>query len=329
MSTIERETSLPKYISFRGHGMSSVPVPITTTDATLYAFAFRSDPAAVQQLVDATLNQVAPDKYQYVVLGHHVLLTYMHCVHCVSPANIGWQGDHETAFFVPLMQKPTSGDEWTKLVLWVPYLLIDSPFGLLTGREVWGFNKTYGATTMPKDPGDDATFVSATDISATLDNSSPVEFTTLVTLAREGKLGALQATYSDHRALLSDIEKNLGPWTISWKDVLEMGIDLLKSLFDREVPFINVKQMRDATFSRRAALMQLVETNIQPALPLLGAGLMPSGFDLTITPCDSHPIAADLGLLDQNPDKSFPATFGFWVKMNWEAGPGTIVCQVP
>lgn len=326
--SIDREMSLPKYIGFRGHGMSSVPVPITTTNATLYAFAFRSDPARVQQLVDATLNQVAPGKYEYVVLGHHVLLCYMHCEHCVSPANIGWQGDHETAFFVPLMEKPVDGSEPVKLVLWVPYLLIDSPFGLLTGREVWGFNKTYGTTTMPMNPSDPAAFVSETDIARNLDNGCKVEFTTLLQLRREGTLGALSSTMTDKRTVAEAIEKGLGPWTITWKDVLELGIDLLKCMWEGEVPFVNVKQVRDATFSRRAALMQLVETDIDPT-ELLGAGLMPSGFDLTITTCESHPIADDLGLLDQRPDGSYPASFGLWVKMNWEAGAGNIVFQAP
>jgi hypothetical protein len=322
--SIDREASLPKYISFRGHGMSSVPVPITTTNATFYAFAFHSDPTLVQQLVDATLNQVAPDEHHYVVLGQHVLLCYMHCEHCVSPANIGWQGDHETAFFVPLMQL---SDDWppVKLVLWVPYLFIDSPFGLLTGREVWGFNKTYGTTAMPLDPSDPTTFVSDTYLSATLDNRCPVEFETLLALGREGALGALVPTLHDTRALAEAIDRELGPWTVTWKGK-ERAIDFPQYFWNVTVPFINVKQVRDATFSRRAALMQLVETGIEPT-KILGAGLMPCGFDLTITPCQSHPIARDLGLLDANPDGTYPASFGLWVKMNWQAGPGTIVFE--
>ena len=94
------------------------------------------------------------------------------------------------------------------------------------------------------------------------------------------------------------------------------------------VPFINVKQFRDAAVSDRACLSQLVETDIDPT-DLHGAGRMPDGFNLAITPCESHPIAADLGLTKQNPDGTFPASFGLWAKINWEAGAGTIVFSAP
>jgi uncharacterized protein with NAD-binding domain and iron-sulfur cluster len=324
----DTQATLPKYISFRGHGEASVPVPITASNATLYAFAFATDRARIQGFVDKTLNQTAPGKFEYLVLGSHVLLCYMHCEHCVSPANIGWQGDHETAFFVPLMEKPQDGSVPVKLVIWVPYLFIDSPFGLLTGRDVWGFNKTYGTTAMPMNPTDRAEFVSETDISPLLSNKTKVEWTTLLRLARDGSLGPLSSTWSGKNDVLTAIGQNLGPWTITWKDGAELALDFLKLCHEGEVPFINLKQFRDATDSECACLSQLVECDIDPT-QLLGAGLLPDGFDLAITPCQSHPIADDLGLLNQNPEGTFPAIFGFWVKMNWKAPAGTIVFEAP
>lgn len=321
---IESNAPLPKYISFRGHGEATVPVPITASNATLYAFAFAGDRARIQQFVDETLNQAAPGAFEYVVLGSHVLLCYMHCEHCISPADIGWQGDHETAFFVPLVEM-RDGWEPVKLVIWVPYLLIDSPFGLLTGREVWGFNKTYGTTVMPMNPTDRAEFVSNTDISPVLNNKTEVEWTTLLRLGRDGLLGSLSSIWSGTNDVLTAIEHKLGPWTITSKDGAERTLDF-KQLCEGGVPFVNLKQFRDATHSERACLSQLVECDIDPT-EVLGAGLLPEGFDLAITPCQSHPIADDLGLLDKNPDGTFPAIFGFWVKMNWKAPAGTIVFQ--
>ena len=319
---------LPNYISFRGHGEATVQVPITTTNATLYAFAFPSDRARIQQLVDSTLNQVAPGAFEYLVLGSHVLLCYMHCEHCVSPANIGWQGDCETAFFIPLVEKPRDGSQPVKLVIWVPYLLIDSPFGMLTGREVWGFNKTYGTTALPLGPDDPADFTSDTDISAVLNNASPVEWKTLLHLHRDGSLGRQPSVWSDGKTVIQAIEHGLRPWDITWKEGIELALDFVKLCMEGEVPFINVKQFRDATISERACLSQLVECDIN-ATTLLGGGPLLGGFDLTITQCASHPIAADLALTRQNPDGTYPASFGLWVKMNWEAGAGKIVFQAP
>jgi hypothetical protein len=278
-----KDESLPKYISFRGHGETTVPVPVIVSNATLYGFALACDPKQTQKLVDETLNQIAPGKIEYVVLGHHVLLCFMHCAHCISPANIGWEPDHETAFFIPLVEKQAGTSEPVKLVMWIPYLLIDSTIGMLTGREVWGFNKTYGETSMPQNPDDAARFTSKTTIFPVLNDRCKGEFRTLVQMQRTGSLGTLKSIWNDTKSVLSAIKDGLGPWTVSWKDELELAVDLLKLAYERQAPFINLKQFRDATYSDRACLTQLVECDFS-VTSLMGAGLLEGRFNLSSLP---------------------------------------------
>ena len=87
------EATLPKFISFRGHGEIDFSAPLLATEDLLYAFALPSDRASVQALVDSTLAAPSKGVVDYQVLGNYVLLLFQHCGHFTSPKKIGWCPD--------------------------------------------------------------------------------------------------------------------------------------------------------------------------------------------------------------------------------------------
>src|SRR4030095_5826205 len=146
------------FISYQGCGEVDFPAPLIATDDLLYAFALPTNPVNVQALVDSTLAAPAKGTIEYHVLGDHVMLLFQHCGHFTSPLKIGWAEDRETAMMIPLIEKRTNGLSLERLVLWMPYLMIDVGLGMITGRDVWGYNKTLRSPPMPPTPPASARF---------------------------------------------------------------------------------------------------------------------------------------------------------------------------
>jgi hypothetical protein len=123
----------------------------------MFGFVLETDQVAVQRFVDSTLGATGSG-ISYSVLGNYVILLFQHCGHFASPISIGWAEDFETAILVPLVENKPGTLFPEKLVVWIPYLAIDVALGLVTGRDVWGYNKTQGWTKIPSGPNDPGEF---------------------------------------------------------------------------------------------------------------------------------------------------------------------------
>lgn len=328
------EATLPKFISFRGHGEIDFSAPLLATEDLLYAFALPSDRASVQALVDSTLAAPSRGVVDYQVLGNYVLLLFQHCGHFTSPKKIGWAEDRETAFMIPLIEKRPNSIHPVKLVLWMPYLMIDVGLGMVTGRDVWGYNKTLGTTTMPHSPDDPAVFDCQTLIFETFAFDTQARVATLIEVARADAkpFGALTPTWSDGASALKDIADALGPWSLNWLEDVELAVDVLSLVLHRDVPVINLKQMRDTEQTQLAECQSLVEAMLQVS-EFTSAGLLDGSYTVKILQCDSHQIAKDFGFPAANvaPGDFFsvPAKLAFWAKLGFNAAAGTTVWQAP
>jgi len=324
------QPALPKYISFRGHGEIDFAAPLYATGDLLYAFALASDRVSVQTFVDATLAAPTNGAVTYRVLGNYVLLLFQHCGHFSSPNQIGWAEDHETAFMIPLIEKRPDSGAPIKLVLWMPYLMIDVGLGMVTGRDVWGYNKTLGSTTMPKSPNDPAIFNCQTLIFETFAPTTQARVDTLVEVARTDTAAppAVAPASTDGSALLKAIATALGPWPLNWFEDIELAIDVLSLLRGMDVPVINLKQMRDTEQTHLAECQSLVEAMLQ-VTDFKGGGLLDGSYTVNIRKCDSHQIATDFGFPAANVKNgdffSVPAKLGFWAQLGFNASPGTTV----
>jgi hypothetical protein len=323
-------SKLPKFVSWLGHGEVDFAAPLNATDDLLYAFALRSDRDSVQKFVDSTLGTVAKGVVKYRVLGDHVLLLYQHTGHFSSPINIGWAEDHETAIMVPLIQKLTRSPLSYKLCLWMPYLIIDVGLGMVTGRDVWGYNKSLGQSQIPK-PTDPPVFNTQTLIFETFNPATAARVDTLISVSRDGggTFGSTQSTWQDPESALRAIDKALSPWPARLRGSRDTLFNFLHLALGIDVPVINLKQMRDTEQTNLACYQSLVRAELQAKLR--EGGILKGKYTIKIQQCDSHQIANDFGLQNQGAKPgeyySVPVKFAFWAKMDFNAPPGETVWE--
>lgn len=319
-------TTLPDYVSSRGHGEISFEIPARMTGATAYQFVLAAARAPLQRFVDAQLNRVSNGAVHYTALPF-LFHYYMDVERVTSiPEVIGYVPYREAGFMVPLLQK-REGHLLPELKLWLPYILIDRDCGMVAGREVWGYPKAMGVMTMNPDPAQATHCAAETTIFRTLQPDTRGERATLFETNRVtggthgnewGSFGA--ALGGLFGRALGDVEQALA-------GVAGAAIDALA--LHPQAPVINLKQFRDAADSRKACYQALVNGPV--ALDTWrGGGFLGGDYEVTITACESHAIVTDLGLGAPGADKTvIPAKFGGWMKMDFSALQGDIVWQTP
>jgi hypothetical protein len=312
--------ALPQYISFLGHGAATIDTPYTITGSALNGFLLRSDPAKVQQYIDQTLNAASANgsPLHYKVISRHVLLYFMYCDR-VTAQGVGWDADHEVGFFIPL--KESGGSARERLVFWSPYIFIDSPLGMVTGREIWGFRKTMGETGMPVNPGDPAHYWTKTTLFQQFGSNSHGEWATVLELDGASATGSQRSSLAEvTRGIIRTLES----------DVSLDGLGLLLSFLagGGALRLVNLKQLRAVESSNLAQYQALVE--IDPQLDqLISASVLLGDYRAKVTQCASHHVVSDLGLVNPDAQGRFPADFAFIIKMDWHFDTGVVLWSRP
>jgi hypothetical protein len=321
---------LPSYISDRGHGEICYEVPLSISGATVYAFALHARHEALQLLVDSQLNAAASPTVRYEAVGHSVLLIYFHAEHCSSTTEtIGWLPDREAMVWVLVVQKTAQG---SRLMFWIPYLLIDAMSGMVTGREVWGYRKSLAAIDLPIAATDPAQFVARTIVFKTFSPDTQGLVEPLITVSRNGPLGPLQTAWRDPedvvKGAIAMLRESFSEFDMSdWLNAATVIEGLGKIAATLRIPVINLKQFRDVGDSAKACYQALVESPCE-LVALHGAGPLPGDFTASFLTCDSHRMVADLGLGTPAPGAtSVPVRFAFWWKMDFTTLDGSVVWQ--
>ena len=209
-----------------------------------------------------------------------------------------------------------------RLGLWLPYVFISSSLGMVTGREVWGFQKEISTFQFPAADDPRPKFVASATIFPTLTPTTLGQLAPLVTVQKAGPIGALTSLGSTADAAFAELLRGITGGT--GKLVAHLtGIahDVAELFGPLSVSAINFKQFRDAVDPTRACYQAIVESPLTLD-QLTGFGLLGSGYTLSITPCESHAIAADLGIA-----ATVPISFAYYVDIGFRAMPGRIVWQ--
>jgi hypothetical protein len=189
--------------------------------------------------------------------------------------------------------------------MFVPYIWLDNPMSLASGREVLGFAKTWGTPTFP-------------------DGSGRCTLTSYA-LAREGDRAA------DH--LLLEIDRiddgtDTGEVIESLADIalhagknlaalegnaftagLRAGADILGDLLAHRLNSVFLKQFPEVEGSREAALQDIVETAY--TVRKIKAQPIPGTYRLTVHDLFSQPLFKDLGLASQDIELAYRSELDF------------------
>jgi hypothetical protein len=285
----ERVAERPAYIE-RGGDLVARP-PFMHENAHLRSFFLEADAERLQGLCDRVFNGPSGGALHFRPLGNMVLLTFAQIGRIYSTdeaqRQFGMMSEIDIAFWIPMLSQR---DGETHLSWYIPYIFVDNPFAMATGREVYGFPKTVAQFQIPeKTTSREAYWVEAMALER-FQPEARIEWQRIfeVVPVEEGKNGSRPGALSE--------AGRLWPALLGGGDSLPARLALSwRHLRKREVPILFLRQLRDIEEPTRAAYLEVIEAPARLTRFHRG-GLLPAPFEVRFTANATFPIAEELGL---------------------------------
>jgi uncharacterized protein with NAD-binding domain and iron-sulfur cluster len=292
----------PAYVEVGGEQVFCQP--LTLTGVRFFSFLLRADYGALRALCDKHLNRLARTGVEYHPLLPRVMLGFADIgrAGCANPpdSNKGWMPEVDVAFWVPVVAvrrgMPFSFAE--RIAWFLPYVFVNNAWASASGREIYGFPKEIGDFQIPASPDRPALFSADTLVLDPYRPETEARVRRVVEVRRKdgGTVGAPGRTWTDPKEALEDFLRALvgGDGKIVLPG-LGIAVEVFKLLTHHEVPFVFLKQFRDAADGRQACYQAVVEAPAR-LLRLRGGGPLTGEYQVTVQPLASHPILQELGL---------------------------------
>ena len=310
-------TTMPTYVN-RGYDLVFEP-PYVADDVDFYGFILTADKDRLQELCDRTLNDPLGEPGAFSPAGDFLLLACCNLPSLRSTApgydQMGSYAEKEFAFWVPVI------DHKRARLLWLfPYIWVDSPFAFAMGREIYGFPKGIGEMVIADDPKNPETFSLSAQGVTTFGPNAIGEMLDLVEVSKENS--------SDEKS--HEVFENVGEMVQTIIDEMEDAYELFRhlrltlhtidDLLHLRIPMVFLKEFRDVESTADSCYQAVIET-VSHATKVYGGRIYRNDFEITINPCDSAPIARDLGL----PTGTIKPMLSFYMNFDFEIGAGTTV----
>ncbi len=296
----------PRYVE-RG-GEQTYAAPFRQTGTRLRAWPLPADPAALQRLVDRYLVAPTGGALSYRPMLSSVLLAHAPIAATRSltapDAGYGWASETDLAFWVLVGRGRSVDGRWEldQLLWFLPYVWVDVPQTMATGREVYGYPKEVAVMETAASTGDPSLVVRAsttvlpTHTAGTELVTRPVLEIRLPGAAEDPGLFTRVRRDVEAFAAAGHALAHLGVEAIRHPDldadVLQL---LLGDLARLEVPMVFLKQFRDVVDPTAACYQAILESPARvEGLPIGWPLLEPAS--ITLWDYASHPIAGELGL---------------------------------
>jgi len=309
---------MPKLSPFREVGSKKTfRPPYTISGVRLYGFLLPADAATLDQTIGDALD--APDgSVTYRSALPIVLLSFTELGRLAASdppdAGVGWVSEKEMTTWV-LAARESKGLA-DALAWYIPYIVVDSPDALLTGREVEGFPKEMGNIVVdPKGFAAEAwvfpKFSPATEVTC-----MPVAKATPT--AQPPTAGVVWRTLEDALGGLAKEIFKEGPLLPS----LKLAVDMVASLLKKELGLVFLKQERDVGDGGMACYQAVTEAPVK-VTGFRGGGLLDGQYAIEVASFDSHPMVADLGL----DPAVLGSVKGFWLDFDFVLEKGKVIWQ--
>jgi uncharacterized protein with NAD-binding domain and iron-sulfur cluster len=290
------------YIEYAG--LSTVPAPFMCADSLLYGFLATADLACLEAMCDKVFGVPTGSDIQCVPMLGTVLITFGRIgrLFPLTPpySRRGFTVENQVSIWVPVSVSRRNGTAIEPLCqAWFqPYIWVDNPVSMTGGREIFGYNKTWGYPTLPAN----------NEWSFSLD-------------AFGCNYGADQC--ASKRRLIelrpvrgtTDVPNPEAALRRYVTQVVEPSADLFGALvlefLKIRMTQVFLKQFRAVDDGSKAAAVQITKT----AASIVGAPrsirVLSGEWDLIVQPLDTHPLATDLGLSNQKISVGFAIEFDF------------------
>jgi hypothetical protein len=312
-----------KYVEHGGE--LSYPAPVVCEGGYFYNFFLEGDKESLVALCDRVFNTPSGGEAMYYPLTHVMMVTVGRIPKIYSGTlNVGWSPEKQVIIWLVLAKVRKEGSVLIaeRPVLFPVYTVVPDLYSLVSGREVFGFFKSYGWVDLPDDP----TVLNPASLSLDvfgLKAFGPDQEAQRWPLMAFNRISGGETPgmiWTGLRELFHDIRPHLwgdnGPMVIPG---LSFPISLMEDFFHHEMPLVFLKQFRDVTADQNAAYQAIIEA---PS-PLTGLRVELMGeYDFVLADAlASYPLTQDLGL------KSQKALICVKVKMDFQIGAGKVIWE--
>jgi uncharacterized protein with NAD-binding domain and iron-sulfur cluster len=323
---------LPAYVEYGGR--ATAPSPFACEGGTLLGLLLHGDGDRIAALVETMFDVPAGRAVEYRSLGSHVMMLIggFSRVTSLTPPYDRWGAVRETqvSFWIPVLAGRSLGDLFIaeRLLMAVPYVLVDNPMSYLGGRETFGYAKTMGRFDPPGGLGDHVGIEAfggnfgrneGADWYPFLDVRGGPRTTAAATERSSGPLPLVRHLVGDMPELTEAAEVVLGD--------IQLTTGLIGDLLAGRVGQVFLKEFRDATDGTRACYQAVVEAPVQ--FQHLESGLSARDWSIELHPLDSHPIGRELGIADQEATLAFDFEMNFVLENGYEVAGGGVLGGAP
>jgi hypothetical protein len=308
----------PDYVEYGS--LATVPGPLRCLGSTQWGFMAEADHGRLDALCRRIFAEPTGGEVDLRPLGSHVLITLGRIERIVSEVapfdRMGSSPEGQAAVWIPVGRVRGDGDRLVaeELLMFTPFMWVDNPISLPSGREMYGFAKTFGWMELPE--GDAAVSLGLDVFGMDFDRDEVPTRRPLLRLEPGDPVGLAELAWTG----LLDLAHHL-------RQPVEVhaGLRLAESIVDDvrkdAVRQAFLHQVRSPEDGRRAALQQVTEVAYR-VLRFRGRPLRHE-YRVTVSPLDSHPLGAELGLGDQTISHAFRTESDFVVESGrvlWDSG---------
>lgn len=135
------------YAQFPGRVIGAPPCRMQ--NANMYGFYVKGDIVNIQRYIDQTVGLV--DGYTFKAISSYCMLSFTDIaqMRSLTPPWSDWGWTQETDVIVWLPVARMKSDKIEHLYWYPAFICVNSPYALVNGREIWGFNKYQCTCQMP------------------------------------------------------------------------------------------------------------------------------------------------------------------------------------
>jgi hypothetical protein len=274
-------------------------------------------------MCDRYLNIAPPEVLEFRPLGGLVFMQVTTYTSLASQSDReGFFSENEISFNALVARGRRVNGRWQAedLAFYFPYIYVDNPWAIATGREVFGYPKAWSQLKIPPDPKHPAGVRLETFVLPVLAPGSKLELKPLIEIDEypEDPLSKVVREIKDvtigikdyllgHDGLLADLNQSL-------------LTEVRQSLTEGRIPIVSLKQYRD-TYSPDSACYQAIVSAIMRITKHTGGGLLTGRYAVKIHDYASTPIVRELGL-KLSPDGTAKPRGTYWMSFDCTVGEG-------
>jgi hypothetical protein len=297
---------------------AEAPPPFPSLGGRLRGFVLKGQRARVEALCARMFTLASFGALEYRPISAYVLLLVGSFRATRSDADglarLGSVPETQASLWIPMEAVRRQGTRFVKqrLCMAVPYIWVDNPLSLTTGREVYGYPKSLGRFT----PSDGlAEHVTLETFGGDFGPQSVAGWHTILEVQRGRRLAA-DARHEPWRGVENRLLKRPTRWRLRTRDT-RLLYAMVDELLHRRVQQLFLKQFRSAEGGTAACYQAVVEAPIT----VTRASWRPSLREWTVVihKLDSHPLTDELGLETQTTRRTYE------LRMDMVVGPGTVI----